>query len=64
MTLAIALGMLGVANTGNDLLQVLDVIQQDSESAAANTGEGDMQWVSDTYCGPLLDYTMALCGPR
>lgn len=43
MTLAIALGMLGVANTGNDLLQVLDVIQQDSESAAANTGEGDMQ---------------------
>jgi len=43
MTRTIALGMLEVANTGNDLLQVLDVIQQDSESAAANTGEGDMQ---------------------
>ena len=59
MTRTIALGMLGVANTGTELLQVLDVIQQDAESAATNTGEGDMQWVSDTYCGPSLDYTLA-----
>ncbi len=43
MTRTIALGMLGVANTGAELLQVLDVIQQDAESAATNTGEGDMQ---------------------
>ena len=37
MTRAIALGLLGVANTGNDILQVLDVIQQDTDSSVKLT---------------------------
>ena len=75
MTRAIALGMLGVANTGNDILQVLDVIQQDTDSSVKLT-ENDSSITLEFWCllcdycvshsvivvGYYVGHTVLLCG--
>ncbi len=40
MTRTLALGMLAQGNTGSEILQILDVIQQDTDSSA-NVVEND-----------------------
>ena len=66
MNREIALGLLSVANTGNDILAVLDVIQSDTQSdnqgdaVSYTTGESVTFWLLLSSRG-VLDSLPDMC---
>ena len=66
MNREVALGLLSVANTGNDILAVLDVIQSDTQSdnqgdaVSYITGETVTFWLLHS-AGAELDFASVIC---